>query len=310
MMSMVDDKELACNVLNIERYGTEDGPGIRTVVFLKGCKLRCKWCANPESQLFTSQILLKVETCVGCGRCKEVCPNNAIEFKEGYGYITNMDTCNLCGICVDSCYYSAREIMGIKYTEDSLLKEILKDENYFKSTGGGVTFSGGEPLFQASLIRNIAIEMKKRGYNTLVETCGHVPLSNIKEIADVVDYFYFDFKQIDPEKHKLLTGQTNELILKNLEWLCENYHGQISVRYPFIPNCNSSNEEIIGFLKYVKNLPNIHEVVFLPYHRLGLPKYTGLGREYEMGNMVSLKIREIKYLVDLASDFGINAKIQ
>lgn len=307
---MVDYKKLSCNVLNIERYGTEDGPGIRTVVFLKGCNLRCKWCANPESQLFSSQILLKEEACIGCGRCKDVCPNNAIEFKEGFGYISNMDKCDVCGICVDSCYFSAREIMGIEYTQESLLEEILKDEKYFKSTGGGVTFSGGEPLFHSAMIRNIAIELKKRGFNTLIETCGHVPLAHIQEVVDVVDCFYFDFKQVDPEKHRLLTGQTNELILKNLKWLCENYHGKISVRYPFIPNCNSSNEEIIGFLKYIKKLPNINEVVFLPFHRLGLPKYTGLGRDYEMGNMISLKISEIQYLVDLAHDFGIKARIQ
>lgn len=307
---MVDEKELTCNVLNIERYGTSDGPGIRTVVFFKGCNLRCKWCANPESQLFSSQIILKTEVCKNCGKCKYICPNNAIDFKEGYGFITNNDKCDICGLCVENCFYSAREIMGITYTQEALLEEILKDEKYFKSTGGGVTFSGGEPLFYSAVIRNIAIELKKKGYSTLIETCGHVPLINIQEVMDVVDYFYFDFKQIDPEKHRLLTGQTNELILNNLKWLCENYRGKISVRYPFIPNYNSSNEEIVGFLKYIKKLPNIEEVVFLPFHRLGLPKYTGLGRKYEMGNMVSLKTSEIQYLVELASKFGINARIQ
>lgn len=300
----------ALNVFNIERFATEDGRGIRTVVFLKGCSLRCRWCANPESQSAGAQIIVKVNACAGCGRCEKLCPANAVHYKDGYGYMTDPDKCTLCQTCVRECYAGARECMGREYEEGELLEEILKDRQYYGKSGGGVTFSGGEPLLYYESICSIGDQMRRRGYNTLVETCGHVPAEAFEAISGKVEYIYFDFKQIDPVRHRELTGVDNGRILRNLEWLCSHYNGHLAVRYPYIPGCNADEASIRGFFEYIKGLKNIREIIFLPYHRLGLPKYQGLGREYEMGNMPSLKKAEISFLAGQARAYGLDVKIQ
>lgn len=296
-------------VFNIERYAIEDGPGIRTVVFLKGCKLRCKWCANPESQSFEKEILVKANACKGCGKCEIICPNKAIKLIPPMGYITQQVLCSHCSICIDNCFEDARSVMGIDYTVDELIKELLKDEKYFHMSGGGVTFSGGEPLFYSAFIKECALRLKERNITTLVETCGYVPQENIKKIHQVVDYIYYDFKEIDPDKHKKYTGFDNKLILENLDWLDNHFKGKLSVRYPYIPGYNDSKEDIEGFLAYVSRLNNLDEVCFLPFHRLGIPKYQGLGREYEMGNMESLKMKDIEFLKEYESKYNIKIRI-
>lgn len=297
-------------VFNIERYATEDGKGIRTVVFLKGCKLQCRWCANPESQSFLPEILVTAATCVKCGKCRDLCPNQAITYHEGFGYITDMKKCSCCELCVQSCYMDARKVMGRTYQTEELLEILLKDEQYYRMSGGGITFSGGEPLFQVEFIRKVAEEIHKRGYNILIETCGQVPLEKIKRGAQAADFIYYDIKHMDPDRHLELTGMDNSRILQNLNWLTENYKGQLSVRYPYIPGCNSKEEEILEFLKYIKGLKNIQEIVFLPYHRLGYPKYQGLGRRYQMGDMKSLKKVQLAHLYNLAETVGVEIKIQ
>ena len=299
-----------CNVFNIERFATEDGRGIRTVIFLKGCSLRCRWCANPESQRAGAEVLVKTNVCINCARCSVLCPEKAISYMEGYGFITDQSKCRQCGVCIRECYADAREMMGRKYSEEELLTEILKDRQYYGMSGGGVTFSGGEPLYYSEIIGAVGEQMHRRGYNTLVETCGHVPQKALEDINGRVDYIYYDFKQIDPEKHQVLTGVDNTLILSNLEWLCGHYSGELSVRYPYIPGCNDDEASINGFFEYIKSLNHISEIVFLPYHRLGLPKYQGLGRAYEMGNMPSLKKADLLFLVQRAEKYGLKIKIQ
>ena len=299
-----------CNVFNIERFATEDGRGIRTVIFLKGCSLRCRWCANPESQRPGAEVLVKTNVCINCARCSVLCPERAISYMEGYGFITDQSKCRQCGVCIRECYADAREMMGRKYNEEELLTEILKDRQYYGMSGGGVTFSGGEPLYYSEIIGAVGEQMHRRGYNTLVETCGHVPQKALEDINGRVDYIYYDFKQIDSEKHKELTGVDNTLILSNLEWLCGHYSGELSVRYPYIPGCNDDEASVNGFFRYIKSLNHISEIVFLPYHRLGLPKYQGLGRAYEMGNMPSLKKADLSFLVQRAEGFGLEIKIQ
>lgn len=299
----------SATIFNIERFATEDGPGIRTVVFLKGCALRCKWCANPESQLFEKQIMFNSNICVGCGKCIEICPNKAIKYIEDYGFITQKDACDFCLKCVDNCYQNARTLMGTEYTVDELVKEVLKDESYYKKSNGGVTFSGGEPLFYHEFIAEFSKQMREKGISVFVETCGHVPLDNVKHCAELIDGIFYDFKHIDSQKHKELTGSGNEKILANLNWLNENYKGDLSVRYPYIPGCNDDKKDIEGFLEYVSRLEKVNEIWFLPYHRLGIPKYVGLGREYEMGNMESLKMKDIDFLKDYQDKYGLTIKI-
>lgn len=296
-------------VFNIERFATEDGPGIRTVVFLKGCGLRCKWCANPESQSFEKQIMFNANICTACEKCINVCPENAIQKLDGFGYITDNSKCNLCHKCIDNCYNDARSVMGEDYTTDELLKELLKDKEYYKMSGGGITFSGGEPLFYTDFIAEIADKLHNLGINVLVETCGYIDKEKFQKASKYVDEFFFDIKQMDPLKHKELCGEDNTVILENVKWLNENYKGKISLRYPFIPTCNDKKEEIEAFLEFVNTLSSIKEIWFLPYHRLGIPKYQGLGRVYEMGDMKSLKFKDIEYLKEYQSKYSFTIRI-
>ncbi len=300
---------LTASIFNIERFATEDGPGIRTTVFFKGCSLRCLWCANPESQSFKTQIMFTANLCTACGRCLALCPKKCISLREGFGYISDSTRCDGCSLCAEGCYAGARTVMGTVYTAERLISEVMKDKAYHLRSGGGVTFSGGEPLFYHAFIRGVSSTLREHGLNTLIETCGHVPRENFENILSVTDRIYFDFKHHDPARHKELTGSDNRLILSNLRWLAQNYRGQLSVRYPYIPGRNDSASDIHAFLSLARALGNIAEVWFLPYHRLGLPKYQGLGMEYAMSGTNPLRTGDIAFLMELGDRYALNIRI-
>lgn len=296
-------------VFNIERASSEDGPGIRTVVFLKGCALGCRWCANPESQKFTQEVLVNTNICINCGKCVTLCLKNAITKVSDCSYITNSELCNQCGTCIDGCYMNARSIVGTNYTSKQLVEELLKDKEYFIASNGGVTFSGGEPLYHAEFIRECATMLKAHNISILIETCGYVHLEKIQLIADIADYIFYDIKHMNEEKHLEYTKASNRLILSNLIWLNRHYKGKLSIRCPIIPGLNDSKEEVEEVLTFVSSLCSVTEVWFLPYHRLGLPKYQGLGRTYEMGDMKSLRMKDIEYLKDYEEQYNIKIRI-
>lgn len=297
-------------VFNIERFATDDGKGIRTVVFMKGCALRCVWCANPESQSFRPTVLFHENHCQGCGLCREQCPQNAIRLDATYGMISDPDQCVGCGACTDTCLYNARTLCGYDMDVQELLAVLLKDAHYYSMSGGGITFSGGEPLLQSRFIRSISMELKKQSIPVLIETCGHVPQENIDDVLDTTESFYFDIKHIDSDLHKKYTGKGNKLILENLKYLCENYDGELSVRYPYIPGINDDKKSIDAMVDAVCGLNRVDELVFLPYHRLGLPKYRGMGMEYQFGEMKSLKKNSLYHLLKRYHDCGIPIRIQ
>ncbi|MBR2716146.1 MAG: glycyl-radical enzyme activating protein [Oscillospiraceae bacterium] len=297
-------------VFNVERGSSEDGPGIRTVVFLKGCGLRCRWCANPESKSGRPEILYIANVCVQCGECVRACSAGAVTFREGYGFISDMDKCVLCGECIRHCYVNARKLQGEEYTPEALTKELLKDEAFFRQSGGGVTFSGGEPLLQADFLCETADLLHREGVRSLIETCGFAPAESVRKAAEHVDAIFYDFKHADSERHRALTGQDNRRILENLAWLMDNFRGDLSVRYPYIPGCNDDEGAIRGFLEFMSRQERKAEIVFLPYHRLGLPKYIGLGRDYGMGDMKSLKREALEHIRPWAADYGLQITIQ
>ncbi len=291
---MTDD--LKARVFNIERCSTEDGDGIRTVVFFKGCHLRCKWCANPESQDIKKELMFLENLCSGCSKCIETCPLNAIEFNENFGYLTDNSKCNICKKCINGCLSNSRVLMGEDYSSKELFKEILKDKKYFLMSNGGITFSGGEPLIYSKFIKEISSMLKNEGIGTLIETCGYIKRENLVDILDCTDTIYFDIKHMDSPTHKELTGRENELILSNLEFLNENFKGKLVVRYAVIPNHNDKHEDIVSFLTYINELKNIKNIHFLPYHRLGATKYKGLGRVYPLDGTSPLKVSDLEYL--------------
>ena len=296
-------------ILNIERCSTQDGPGIRTTVFLKGCYLKCRWCCNPESQSFEKEILVKSILCTGCRKCLNLCGSNAIKCVEGYGMITNQTKCSACLKCVDGCLAGARTLQGKDISSADLLETFMRDETYYRVSGGGITFSGGEPCIYADFISECAKEIHKRGYTVLVETCGHIDRKRLAEVAESADIIYCDYKHFDPAIHEKVTGVTNEQILSNIRWLDDHFKGRLELRYPYIPGINSDKECIEEFLKFADSIQLVRDVVFLPYHRLGLDKYRGLGREYLMGEMSSLRISDLDYLKEYEGEYDLNISV-
>lgn len=223
--------------------------------------------------------------------------------------ISDIEKCTACGVCLDNCYVDARVLQGEDYTVDELMAILAKDETYYRKSGGGITFSGGEPLIYSSFIKACCGRIHDMGATVLIETCGEVETSHLEEILDCVDIIYCDFKHFDTEKHRLYTGRGNERIIENIKLMNEKFKGELSLRYPYIPGCNDEPEAIEAFLSFAEGLDKVKEVVFLPYHRLGLDKYNGLGRVYAMGDMPSLKIKDLDHLKAYEKTFNLKIKV-
>ncbi len=283
-------------VLEIQRMSTEDGPGIRTTVFMKGCSLKCTWCHNPESISFKPRIQWINTNCIQCGICVDICPENALLFKNKEIFADH-EKCNVCGACSDECPSGAIEIIGSKWTEDKLIKEILKDRAYFEKSSGGITISGGEPGMQADFVSSLLKRLKAEGVNTAFDTCGMYSEDSLKKILPFTDIILFDLKEIDPEKHKKFTGNTNELILNNLKFINKYIKDHIYpeilwIRTPIIPDATATSENISGIGKYLSDnsikfdrweLCSFNNLCNNKYERLGLrwnfKKYDLLGGE-------------------------------
>lgn len=267
------------NVFNIERYAVHDGPGIRTLVFLKGCPLRCLWCCNPESQRPEAELLLFPENCIGCGECLRNCPSHAIS-RGADGLVTDSGKCTCCGACAECCYPRARTLCGGGMTAEEVLNEVRKDLLFYRQSGGGVTLSGGEPFFQFEFAAALLRSCRELEINTAVETCGYVPERRFKEALPLVDTYLFDLKHMDPETHIRLTGVGNELIHRNFETLLEAGK-RVIPRMPLIPGLNDTEESLHATCMFLRER-SIGTLNLLPYHELGVNKYTRTGREYTL----------------------------
>lgn len=296
------------DVFEIERYATEDGPGIRTVIFLKGCNLSCIWCQNPESQQSQPQLMYYQEKCTGCEACVHVCPTGAVRRKDPFGYVTDHGKCILCGKCVDRCFYGARQIIGEKYTVDDLITEIMKDKTYYDESGGGVTFSGGEPLLQAKELHELLSRLGDKGIHRALETAGYVNWKIIEDIYRMVDLLYMDFKHIDSRVHKKYTGVSNELILENLKKL-SFLHKNLVIRIPVIPGVNESSEILTRMFTHLARETGAQRVELLPYHRLGMGKYHGLGWEYKMGDIGNLSREDCEAYAEIGRRLGLDVQV-
>ena len=250
---------------DIQRNSFVDGPGIRTTVFFKGCNLKCAWCHNPESQSAKPQMMFYKDKCTGCGKCKSVCPYH-------------LEQCELCGKCTLYCPVDARKVCGKEHTVDEVLKEVLKDQAFYETSGGGVTFSGGECMLQIDFLVEILKKCKENGIHTAVDTAGHIPFESFEKILPYTDLFLYDIKIFDSQKHKQYVGVSNELILENLKKLFER-KAKLWIRIPIIPDVNDSIEEIQKIKDFLKTIGTAEKIELLPYHAMGENKYRAIGKE-------------------------------
>lgn len=291
-------------VFNIQKFSIHDGPGIRTTVFLKGCPLRCKWCANPESQLSKIQILYDKEKCAHCQTCVHLCPNHAISMDDNDRIMIDLSHCDGCLSCVKNCPAKALSFEGEIKTVDEVVKTCLQDIDFYEESGGGVTISGGEGMVQPDFVKDLLSKLKEHQIHTAIETTGYIKEEIFKELAPMFDLLLFDVKHYDSDKHYEGTHVHNELIIKNLAWAIEN---KIDVlpRIPVIPGFNDSLYDAKGIANLLKKV-NAKKVQLLPFHQFGENKYHLLGKTYAYENVKALHPED---LIDYQNEF-LNSGIE
>jgi pyruvate formate lyase activating enzyme len=303
-------------VFNIQKYSVSDGPGIRTTVFLKGCPLRCAWCHNPESLSFKPEIVVLERRCIACGECRKNCPQAANRQCEPSAPTSETASpalsprepgCTLCGACIDACPTQGRQMVGREMSVQEVLEAVLQDQVFYQESGGGVTFSGGEPLMQPDFLKAALAACRSRGLHTAVDTCGLVHQPHLLEVAALTDLFLYDLKFMDPARHLEYTGASNEQILDNLQRL-DHVHSNIWIRIPVIPGVNDGEENLQATARFVKGLQGVRQVNLLPYHNTGAQKAQRLGRTFEL-NPEPPTPEAMSRAAQLFRDAGLTARI-
>lgn len=293
------------HIFNIQKFSLHDGPGIRTTIFFKGCNLRCSWCANPESQQTCSQLTLDREKCTGCGSCAALCPSQAREMKDGHPAV-RAHACTLCGKCMEECPAGAIGREGSDMTVEEVLAEALKDAAFYRQSGGGVTFSGGEPLLQQEFATALARSLHENGVSVAIETAAAVPAAHFREFLHEVDYVHIDLKHCDSARHRVGTGMGNEQILENICAVRDSGLPYL-VRIPVIPGFNDALEDAAGFAKLLVSL-GIQAVQLLPFHQMGEKKYSLLGREYAHAGQAQLHREDLEQYRQTMLRHGLDAR--
>jgi len=268
-------------IFNIQKYSIQDGPGIRTTIFLKGCSLECWWCHNPESIAGEREYLYHPSRCIECGLCRE-------DPKD--------------------CPAGARELVGTDMTPAEVLSEIEKDQIFYQESAGGVTFSGGEPLRQLDFLKETLKLCREKNISTAVDTSGSCSWEELTEILGLVDLFLYDIKFIDNRKHKKYTGVDNTLLLNNLKKLQEQ-GARVEVRYPLVPGINDSQEDLLLLADRLKEL-DIFQLTVLPYHRTGIDKYRKLNREYRLSDLNEPDLSYLEEKLEILQEEGMSVKIE
>jgi pyruvate formate lyase activating enzyme len=246
--------------------------------------------------------------CIGCRRCLEVCPAEAVREVPPFGFITDHHRCRLCGSCVDECFSDARKIVGQRMSIEAIMEEIRKDRAFYDESGGGVTFSGGEPLLQADAVRGLAGRCRDEGIHTAVETAGHVPWESIEVVLPWLDLLYFDLKHIDSEEHERYTGVHLDLILENLGRAGECFDNLV-VRIPVVPGVNATEQAMTRMFSHLREHTKVRRVELLPFHRLGSAKYEGLGLDYAMAEVDNLSKEDCLPFAEIGRRLGLSVRV-
>lgn len=299
------DYEMEGVLFNIQRYSLHDGPGIRTIPFFKGCPLSCKWCSNPESQHPKPELIFKKSDCIRCGKCIEACKQQALSVSNAF--FIDRERCIQCGKCTQVCPTQALEMKGKRMTVADVMRELQKEENLYRRSGGGITLSGGEPLAQPAFARELLKACKEKGWHTAMETTGFTTPEVIADVFPYVDLALTDIKAINPAVHLANTGIENSQILENL--LRISFLTKTIVRIPVIPGVNDNPEEIHNIAEFARLMSNVDTLHLLPYHSFGENKYGLLGRIYPMGEADSIAESKMELLKREVESSGFHCHI-
>jgi pyruvate formate lyase activating enzyme len=292
-------------VFNIQRYSVHDGPGIRTTVFLKGCPLRCAWCHNPEGISPKREILVIETRCIGCGECRRVCAHAAESARTGP--LPRMAECELCSACCEACPADARRMVGQEMTVGEVLENVVQDRGFFEDSGGGVTFSGGEPLSQPEFLFELLSTCRSEGVHTAVDTCGMATPEDLLRIARLTDLFLYDLKLVNDSSHARHTGVSNKRILQNLQAL-GRVHANIWLRVPLIPGVNEHRAALEATARLASKIPGVRQVNVLPFHATGIKKSERLGQAGTAASFLAPSAETVAGAVRIFENAGLQAR--
>lgn len=308
-------------VFDIKKYSINDGPGIRTTVFLSGCPLSCWWCHNPESQSRTPELLYRPNRCLACGACVEVCPEGAITLECGssasayaevelrHSVVTDREKCTACQTCISVCYAGARQFSGYEITVSEVMAQVKREIPFYEESGGGVTFSGGEPLMQPTFLSELLKACRREEIHTTVDTSGFANWNVFEQIRGDVDLFLFDLKHMDSVRHREVTGVPNEVILDNLKKLSERGH-KVLARIPLIPGINDDEENLHASGKFLASLPSLQGVELMGYHDIAEAKYQALGWEYKLPDTRPPTEEAISHAAEVLTSYKLQVTVR
>ena len=302
---------LTGNIFNIQRFSIQDGPGIRTTVFLKGCPLKCLWCSNPESQSPAPMIAHRDSLCNGCEKCIYVCAEDAIRLSkssEKYEIKIDRERCNSCGKCIKVCTVGALKVYGQTMTIDEVFDEVRKDSDFY-SNSGGVTAGGGEPLMQADFVTELFRRCNQIGIHTTLDTCGYASITTLEKVLDETKLVLFDLKLMNSQLHKQFTKKDNKIILRNAQLILAK-GVPMMIRIPLIPGITDSEENLVETANFVSELDSALHVDLLPYHRFGESKYKMLDRDYQLAGKGSLSKEQLQRAKEIFEQRGLVCAIQ
>ena len=300
---MADMSNVSGNVFQVQRWSVHDGDGIRSTVFFKGCPLRCQWCANPESWHCAPEVLYFRGLCSGCGRCIQVCESDAITAVNGMVGAVSREKCRGCGKCCEACPTGARKMMGKICSVEDIMRIIQRDAIFYRTSGGGVTFSGGEPFAQPEFLRQLVVSCHRLGIDTAAETCGHFSWENGKDIVALLDGVFVDIKHMDDAVYRRLTGVGNQIILENIA-LMSRLQSRTIVRVPLIAGVNDGEKNIREMCEFLKLRTQIQGVELLPYHNLGVGKWDAVGASATL--FAAPSIPQVDAIKKIIVGYGLN----